>query len=299
MLAIAELQAPPEVLQALRDTGRPNGQWLRAKCPYCDPAGQKSRSLAASHRGFGRGRDRPGWVCHRCHAEEDAKRAKRLATMRLRYDPNSARADEQKRLAAAQKIVERSRPITTDDPVDRYLRRRQLTPLTATWPSTLRHAVLRHPQDKRDYPVMVAVVSNIANDLVGVHRTYLTDDGRKADVSPVKLCLGPIGGGAVRLGVESASIVIAEGIESAIGAGMVFGVVPWAALSAGNMARLKIPRFVESVIIAADKDSNEIGDRSATQLRKAIRKLCKTQNRIIDVLIKMPPEGRSDFADFG
>ena len=297
MQAIAELLAPPEVLQALHD-GRRSGQWIRAKCPFCDPEGRKGHNLAASHQGFGRNRDRPGWICFACHAEEDVRRAK-LASMKIQYDPNSAVADARRRTEFALQIIERSRPIQSGDPVDRYLRGRQLEPLTATWPPTLRISILRHPETKREYPTMVAVVANVANATVGIHRTFLTDEGRKAEVSPVKMSFGPVGGGSVRLGIESDTIVVGEGIESSIGAAMRFGVVPWASLSTGNMTRLKIPRFVKSVIIAADRDPNSAGSKAARSLRNKIRDLRIKQNRYIDVVVKMPPLGRSDFADFG
>ncbi len=297
MQAIAELLAPPEVLQALQD-GRRSGQWIRAKCPFCDPGGRKGRNLAASHQGFGHNRDKPGWICFACNAQDDVRRAK-LASMKIRYDPTSPGADDRRRTEYALQIIERSRPIQTGDPVDRYLRGRQLEPLTATWPPTLRLSILRHPETKREYPTMVGIVTNVANDSVGIHRTFLTDEGRKADVSPVKMSFGPVGGGAVRLGIESDTIVIAEGIESAIGAAMTFGIVPWAALSTGNMVRLNIPRFVKHVIIAPDNDRNEAGYKAAKKLRKRIQDLQIKQNRIIEVTVKPPPSGQTDYADFG
>ena len=101
-MSIAELYAPPEVLLALRD-GRQSGLWIRAKCPFCDPDGRKRRNLAASHVGFGRNRDKPGWVCHACHAEEDLRRA-RTQRGEILYDPDAEKNDDKRRLAAAQSI---------------------------------------------------------------------------------------------------------------------------------------------------------------------------------------------------
>lgn len=293
MQAIAELRAPPEVLQALRD-GRRSGQWIRARCPFCDPEGRKRRNLAASHTGFGRHRDRPGWVCHACHAEENLRQA-RTEALRVRYDPDRDRDDGRRRREAALRIIERSRLIERGDPVDRYLRGRGLRPTTATWPSSLRCAVLRHPQSKQQHPAMVAVVSDAGNMAVAVHRTFLTKDGRKASVSPVKMALGAVSGGAVRLGIDSDTIVVAEGIESALGAAMTTERVAWASLSAGNMTRLSLPGSIKRVIIAPDIDRNEIGMKAATQLRSKIKDL----QRDIYVSILPPPRGRSDFADFG
>lgn len=292
MQAIAEIQAPPEVLQALRYDGRRSGQWIRTRCPYCDPDGRGRRNLAASHSGFGRNRDRPGWLCHACHAEEH-HRSERLATARMRYDPDAARNDKQRRTDSALQIIASSRPIEEGDPADRYLRKRGLKPPTALWPSSLRSANLTHPETRQRHPVLLGVVTDVENVAIAVHRTYLTDQGLKADVTPVKMSLGPVTGGAVRLGVDSAEVIVAEGIESALGAAMASGLVAWAALSAGNMTRLKIPRSVKRVAIAADADP--VGRKSAWTLRAQIADL----KRDIDVVMRYPPRGRSDFADFG
>ena len=155
---------------------------------------------------------------------------------------------------------------------------------------------------------MVGVVSDVSGMPIGIHRTFLTDDGRKAPVDPVRLTYGPIGGGAVRLGVDSETIIVAEGIESAIGAAMqisgVESAVPWAALSTGNMQRLNIPRSVKHVVIARDNDPrNRFGKRpgldAAVQLRARIKALQLSQDRRIRVAIIAPPHGRSDYADFG
>jgi len=305
MPAIAELQAPPEVLAALQHDGRPAGQWIRARCPYCDPEGRKGRSLAASHRGFGRHRDRPGWKCFRCQAEQHT-RAEHLASMRMRFDPAAAKSDEARRIEIATRMAEESWPVVAGDPVDRYLRNRKLEPLTATWPSSLRFAKLRHPEDKKVHPAMLAVVTNAEGMTIGVHRTYLTEDGRKANVDPVRLSYGPIAGGAIRIGIDSDTIAVAEGIETAIAAGMQLRVVPWAVLSTGNMVLLGLPRSVKKVIICPDIDRkpnrphhDRAGEKAAFKLRSRIKRLQVSQDRIIDVTVEYPPRGRKDFADFG
>ena len=292
MLAIAELRAPPEVLHALHDARR-SGQWLRAHCPFCDPEGRRRRNLAASHTGFGRDRDRPGWVCHACHAEQDLRDA-RVSRGTITYDPN-LKDDPKRRTELAFKIVEQSQAIEPDDPVDRYLRKRGLKPTGAVWPVSLRRAVLRHPQSQKRHPTMVGIVTNAGGMTVAVHRTFLTEDGQKADVSPSKMSLGPVHGGAIHLGIDSASIIIAEGIESALGAAMETGLVGWAALSAGNMTRLELPRSVTRVIITPDIDRNEAGMKAALALMAKIEGL----PRDIRVSLFPPPPGRSDFADFG
>jgi hypothetical protein len=87
--------------------------------------------------------------------------------------------------------------------VERYLRARKID---LPPPSSLRYAPLcMHPTARRYLPAMVAMVEHIERGVVGVHRTYLRTDGPgKAAVAPAKASLGPIGGGAVRLGLLSA-----------------------------------------------------------------------------------------------
>lgn len=303
-MPIAELQAPPEVLTALRD-GRRNGQWIRARCPYCDPAGRKGRSLVASHQGFGRRKDRPGWKCHRCQA--DHKTASAGEALKIRYDPSDAKADEKRRLQYAISLIERSRSVDPGDVVDRYLRGRKLEPPfgSLAWPASLRRTKLVHPSDRRkprgqqrQWPVMLAIVTNVANMPVGVHRTYLSDSGTKAPVDPVKLTLGPIAGGAIRLGIESPKVILAEGIETAIGAHHVYpDFVPWALMSTGHMESFQLPRHVDDVLIAVDNDRNGAGLRASKKLLARIKNFRITQKRYIRADLVHPPDGRSDFAD--
>jgi putative DNA primase/helicase len=234
------------------------------------------------------------------------QRAKRQQqTMSLRYDPTRAKNDRKRRIEKARQIIENSSSIHDGDFVDRYLRGRKLRPHGSLWPSSLRKAQLWHPQTRKTHPAMVGIVTDVQNMAIAVHRTYLTEDGRKAEVEPVKMSLGPVGGGAIRLGVDSDTIIVAEGIESALGAAMVYNVVPWATLSAGNMEVLQIPKSVKQVIIAPDNDrssnprKNEVGYKAALKLRNRIKAVQKEQDRIIHVRVVYPPRGRTDFADFG
>ncbi len=217
----------------------------------------------------------------------------------ISYDPDALKNNDKRRREQALQVLERTRSVHDGDPVDRYLRSRGLCPPGSLWPSSIRIGILKHPQTKQKYPTMVASVTDVTNVAVGVHRTYLTDDGHKADVSPVKMSLGPISGGSVRLGIDSETILVAEGIESALGAAMTMDYVPWSSLSTSGMMNLHLPRTVQRVVIAPDRDRNQAGAKAAFKLRARIKGLQKTQNRRIHVEIIHPPLGRSDFADFG
>ena len=104
---------------------------------------------------------------------------------------------------------------------------------------------------------MIALVSDVAGSPIAVHRTYLTRDGKKARIEPVKASLGSFWGGAIRLHALAADtpLVIGEGIETSASAGRLIGLPAWAAISAGNLAKgLLLPSEARSVVIAADPD---------------------------------------------
>ena len=95
----------------------------------------------------------------------------------------------------------------------------------------------------------------LSRGLVATHRTFLRGDGSgKADLEPVKLTLGPCGGGAVRLSPASAILAVAEGIETALSYMEATGTPTWAALSTGGMRGLILPEIVREIVIAADGD---------------------------------------------
>ncbi len=123
--------------------------------------------------------------------------------------------------------------VEADDPVGRYLVRR--VGLTS-FPSCLRTADhVRYQSDCPSFhPAMIAMVTGPDGAPSNLHRTYLTADGRKAPVlEPRRLMLGTIAkGAAIRLAPAGDALGIAEGIETALSASVLFGVPCWAAGSA-------------------------------------------------------------------
>jgi hypothetical protein len=312
-MAVVELIAPVEVLRALQD-GKRQGQWIRSYCPYCSPGRVRhgDRPLAACMTGFGRNKDKPGWLCHRCHAEEQYRGPDALADMPKRkyeFDPSKQQRSDDDRREAAKRILESCSHIEDGDPVDLYLRvTRRLKPLTATWPSSLRRTRLTHPDARngKKYTCMVAAVTDLQGNVYGIHRTYLTEDGQKANVSNPRLSLGPINGHAVRLGVDSSKIVIAEGIETTLAAMEKYKRVGLSALFAKGLAAQQIPPSATDVLIAADWDwrpskprEHLIGLRCARELRDRINQEAVDKQRHIKVQIVRPPNNRKDFADLG
>jgi phage/plasmid primase-like uncharacterized protein len=138
---------------------------------------------------------------------------------------------------------------------------------------------------------LVALVSDVSGRPQGIHRTYLGQDARKANVEPVRASVGLVLGCAVRLQslAEGQALIVGEGIESSASAGRLLGLSAWAAISAGNLARgLLLPPEVRQVVIAADPD--EVG-RSAA--REAWNRWT-AEGREVRIAL---PDGLADFND--
>ena len=113
---------------------------------------------------------------------------------------------------------------------------------------------------------MVAAVAKVpGREVQAVHRTFLAPDGRKAEVEPAKMSLGPVGRGAVRLAAAGPQLAVTEGIETGLSVQEATGLPTWAALSAPGLKKLVLPELplASEVVIAADHD--EVGLRAAEQ----------------------------------
>jgi putative DNA primase/helicase len=153
-------------------------------------------------------------------------------------------------------------PITPGDPVHAYLCRRgiALDDLSAVLRYHARLAY-RHEDGKCTFhPAMIAKVDGPSGQGVSLHRTFLTHDGRKADVpTPKKLMPavvpGATRGGAIRLYSASETLAVAEGIETALAVHLATGLPVWSTICAGGMARLIVPAEVRLVVVCADHDA--------------------------------------------
>jgi Toprim domain len=143
------------------------------------------------------------------------------------------------------------------------------------------------------HPALVARVVDRMGKAVGVHVTYLAPDGLgKAAIDvPRKLIGAGFGGACVRLGTGG-RVVIAEGIESALSAGLALGLSPIAALSAGGVKTWHKFDGVREVTFAADQDKSEIGMASA---RAAAHRLYCEGVKVAGFAI--PPGGVNDWND--
>lgn len=187
--------------------------------------------------------------------------------IRLAVRKAEERAKTEKRSKIARRVWDEAVPIIGTR-AERYLRGRGITcPL----PDTLRYIGNCWHTSAKSAPALVSNVTGGGG--FAVHRTYLRDDGLgKANLDPVKVMLGPVAGGAVRLGSGPGPLVVAEGIETALS--LPNGILPeparvWAALSTGGMERLVLPPRPGALIIAPDGDGP--GKRAAEVLAKRAR----------------------------
>jgi hypothetical protein len=177
----------------------------------------------------------------------------------------------------------------TGTPVERYLIARGLAgPIP---PSIRYHADLLHRPSGRTLPAMVAAIARWPEARVaGVHRTFIALDGSgKADVTPQRMMLGSVAGGAVWLAPPAETMALAEGIETALAVRQATDIATWVALSAGNLPHVRLPDlpFASELVIAADHDSAGLHAAMAAAERFT------AQGRKVRIAVPQ----RGDFAD--
>ena len=140
------------------------------------------------------------------------------------------------------------------------------------------------------YPAMLAPVTRDGKFLT-YHCTYL-DRGNKASVPAPRKILpsnASLKGAAVELFPAGPTLGIAEGIETAIAAHLLFDVPVWAALNTSLLKTWRPPATVERVLIFGDHDLNFAGQSAAFTLAHRL-------HGRVDVQIHLP-ELPGDFND--
>ena len=236
--------------------GKWHGRYGMAMCPAHDNKNTPALSLAD-------GED--GKLLVTCHAGCDpvdvlrAINGRGLGMVDIHPRPSLKPDKRQKnRRDFALKLWDEAFSIS-DTLAERYLRERAICP---PLPDTLRfHPAIRHPETRLTYPGMIGLVTaGDENMSVGIQRTFLSRDARKAVVLPNKMMLGACGGGAVRLQDQgNGPLVVCEGIETGLSLrdDLDFeDATPriWAALSTSGMKKLNLPSLVGKLVIAPDGD---------------------------------------------
>ena len=172
--------------------------------------------------------------------------------------------------------------IRDNDPVANYLRSRGITDL-GYWPVALRFMDRwKHRPSEKFLPCMFALLQAPDGSVGTIHRTYL------ADVEPNRMFLPrriPIGG-AIRLAeVYSATLGVAEGIETALSASLLFRMPVWATTSERLLRDWQPPEGARRITVFADNDENFVGQASAYHLahRLTLRHGYRVEVKIPDV----------------
>jgi len=185
------------------------------------------------------------------------------AIVRVARDP-----EDHDRRARALRLWDESQPVAGTIG-ERYLRARaiegQLPP----------DAVLRfHPrmtslEDRERRPALVVALVDQMGALQGVQVTLLTAHGAaKAALATPRRTIGRLMGHYVRIDAPTDTLIVAEGLETALSARRALGASAWAFLSAENLAQFTPPPVIDKLIVAADND--DAGRAAATQIKARI-----------------------------
>ncbi|MGO9846712.1 MAG: toprim domain-containing protein [Methylocella sp.] len=266
-------------------------------CPLC---GGKDRWRWDNLEGRGT------WICSKCGAGdgielvirkngwefyEAAKVIESVIGSAPANTPRREPSDRDKR-DWMNKLWRSSKTIETNDPAGRYLVHR--IGLTSFPPCLRTGYNVRYQSDCPSFhPAMIAMVTGPDGAPSTLHRTYLTDDGRKAPViEPRRLMPGIVAkGAAIRLGPAGDVLGIAEGIETALSASALFSVPCWAAVSAAMLAAWQPPPEAKRIIIFGDNDPSYAGQAAVYALARRLR----SDERVVEVQI--PAEVGADWND--
>lgn len=113
---------------------------------------------------------------------------------------------------------------------------------------------------------MIAAITDPQNNLVNVHQTFLTSEGHKdLSKSPNKMVMkGQLPeGSSIKIWDEKEIMGVAEGIESAMSAAILFKMPVWAAVNATLLSKWVPPTLAKEIHIFADNDENFTGQSKA------------------------------------
>lgn len=160
-----------------------------------------------------------------------------------------------------------AKPIEAGDPVWLYLQNRHIE-LPQNRDALRFHSQCPVPGEPGNRMAMLAKVSGPDGKSVQVHRTFLTPQGRKADMDcPRAIMPGAIpDGSAIRLAMHGDRLGIAEGIETALAATKRFGMPVWAAISSTMLKKWEAPEGVREVTVFGDHDPKFGGQAAALAL---------------------------------
>lgn len=147
--------------------------------------------------------------------------------------------------------------------------------------------------EKRGYfPAMLGPV-RLHGKIQTYHATYIMNKEASVITRKILSSPGSLQGAAVELyPIIDGVLGVAEGIETAIAAKMLYGVAVWSLLNTALMKSWKPPSNVKKVIIFGDNDENYAGQAAAFNLAHRLKKMNE-----VEVVLRFPPQTGHDFND--
>jgi putative DNA primase/helicase len=273
-------------------------------CPIC---GGKDRFRFDDKDGHGT------WFCSHCgagdgfhllmHANgwtfaEAASHVESFAPKVQKVKPLERMSNEDAR-ASMQRVWAAAKAVTEGDPVHMYLSAR--CGIKEVPPTIRFHPAMTYTHENgvtSTHPGMVArVIRADGAATIGLHRTYLTAKGEKADLPIVRKLMTPseaMDGAAVRLApVLDGWLGVAEGIETALCASALHGVSVWSCVTAGLLEKFDPPQGVTLLTVFADNDRSFTGQKSGYTLAHKLA----SKRPEIEVRFSMPDIVGQDYAD--
>lgn len=231
-----------------------------------------------------------------------------VAPPRVEQQSERKKKERERTARKLQKAWEKSHAVVPGDPVHRYLTETRKLPIEG-----LTNCLRLHPgmgyfvkqkgdkgkvQYKRldTHPVMLAKATSPTSRPVGLHRSYLTKDGKKAPYKKTKKLMESLGlhGAAVRLyPVTGAVLGVAEGIETSIAGRALSGVPTWATISSTIMEGFEPPPDVKLVVIFVDNDPpDEKGQRAGFHAAQVLKE--RLAARGVECVLVVPVKQGTD-----
>jgi putative DNA primase/helicase len=245
-----------------------------------------------------------GYICSQCGAgdgfnlvnrvtgkpfKEIAKQIGDILGKPVDYKPKID-PEEQKNFQAMKEVWHGTRGFNDDSPAGLYLIRR----VGCLWHSTFLREHQRLWWEGKHRSAMVAKIVTPDDRAVNLHLTYLTQSGQKDEcVTQKRVMSGKLpDGSAIRLSPAKPVMGVAEGIETALSASLMYDMPVWAVINGTLLSKWVPPSIAEQVTIFGDNDSNYTGQSKAFHLANRLEVQFKRR-----VTVLFPPTPDVDWND--